>query len=287
MGSMTSNRYVHAKPGVAAQLIECLANSQTLAGVRRSIMGRLPFLKLSSDVTDVVYATWLVDAKRVQRLAPNKAVLWQEDGLTPLTILTYRHGHFGPQALGRFRKVFPSPLQSNWRLYLKQPLRDCPDVPTVVFLKNVLDSALYAVGSRVFSDALPSHWAAMALDTAASALTVDIDPGQGSAPALRLELTPGAGKVLPVPFTPLAQSWEDFVQRIAPQDAAVVDLPDIHRIALARIALPADLATVEPLVLRTCTCPWLMELGALPEAVCFKLPSVAFTALSERLIEAV
>lgn len=78
-------------------------------------MARLPFLTLHSDVRDVVYVSWLVDAAAAQKLVPAGVTLWQRDGKTPFTVLTYRHGHFGPALPGPLRKLLPSPLQSNWR----------------------------------------------------------------------------------------------------------------------------------------------------------------------------
>ncbi len=56
------NRYAHPVPGLAARLFEALANSTALAGLRRATAGRLPFTVLASDVVNVVYATWLMDA---------------------------------------------------------------------------------------------------------------------------------------------------------------------------------------------------------------------------------
>ncbi|MDN7424735.1 hypothetical protein [Burkholderia sp. AU45388] len=60
---------------------------------------------------------------------------------------------------GRLRRVFPSPLQSNWRLYVDTLPDGAPAERTVLFVKNVFDHPLYALGSRLFSDALPSHLA--------------------------------------------------------------------------------------------------------------------------------
>ena len=150
-------------------------------------MARLPFLTLHSDVRDVVYVSWLVDAAAAQQLVPAGVTLWQRDGKTPFTVLTYRHGHFGPALPGPLRKLLPSPLQSNWRLYLDHTPPGAPAVPCVYFLKNIMDSLPHALGTRLFSDILPTHLAAgMTLEVGATQAHCGIASGTGSAPALNV-----------------------------------------------------------------------------------------------------
>lgn len=289
------NRYAHPTPGVAARLFESLANSTALAALRRATAGRLPFAVLASDVVNVVYATWLVDAARAAPWMPPGGELWAHDGLTPFTILTYRHGHFGPSLAGPLRALFPSPLQSNWRFYLRAPLAGMPKGATVVFVKNVLDSPLYALGTRVFSDALPSHLArAFALSVEPAAFSIGIEPGAGSAPrfAARFERggAPSLGRdseaSLPEAFAPFAPTWTDAVATLSSQDAAVALVPSIGRVAMATIDLPVDVARVEPLRLApgSLDCPLLDTLGARGEPLCYHLPAVRFRALSEKLL---
>lgn len=57
-------------------------------------------------------------ARNLASVVPPGVSLIQKGGHTLLTVLTYRHGHFGPAFLGPLRKLLPSPLQSNWRVYL-------------------------------------------------------------------------------------------------------------------------------------------------------------------------
>jgi hypothetical protein len=155
-----ANAYKHPQRGRFGRAVESLANSTTLARMRHAVASRLPFLRLESEVTDVVYLTWLVPLGACDAFLPQGVRLWQKNGLTPFTVLTYRHGHFGPSALGGLRKLFPSPLQSNWRLYLEQAPAGAPPGRTVLFLKNVMNSLVYSLGTRLFSDALPTHLAA-------------------------------------------------------------------------------------------------------------------------------
>lgn len=128
---MHDNRYRHPHPGRFGRLLNRLANSARLAELRQGVMARLPFLTLASEVRDVIYVSWLVDAGAAQALLPAGVALWQRNGKTPLTVLTYRHGHFGPAMLERLRRLLPSPLQSNWRLYLAHTPPGAPDVACV------------------------------------------------------------------------------------------------------------------------------------------------------------
>ena len=284
---MTDQRYVHPRAGRCGALIERIANCATLARVRRTLTRSLPFPVLVSDVVDVVYATWLVDAERAQRFVPERAMLWVRDKRTPLTVLTYRHGHFGPEFAGPLRRLFPSPLQSNWRLYLEQPLPRAPNVPTVVFVTNVIDNGLYALGTRVFSDSLPSHLSArLRLEIAERSIAVEIHPGAGSAPRLAMTLARNDSPLLPTSFDAFGTTWAGLVARLALQDAAVVPRDDLSAVALGTIRLPIDLDSVEPLALASSTleCPLLDELGGTPDAVCFRVPKVRFEVLSDRLL---
>lgn len=245
----------------------------------------LPVPALISDVREVVYLSWWVDVRHAPPPPPGHR-LFVHDGRTPYTILTYRHGHFGPALAGPLRGLFPSPLQSNWRWYV------VPDdaaagsaTPRVLFDRNVIDSVAHAVGARLWSDAMQPHLAARfwhAVD-ADGGHTV-IEPGQGSAPALQAQVRPAEG---------LAAAWAagaftDAAQAmtfLACQEAAFAVAPD-GRLALTHIDLPITQAEVQPLRLEgAVTCPHLAAMGVdLADAFCFRVPQVPFRVVSERLL---
>jgi hypothetical protein len=104
---MPPSLYRHPRRSLAAPLLEWLVNAPRIATWRRRVLSRLPFLQLQSDVVDVVYLTWLVPVERVRSHVPDAVALWQRDGLTPFTILTYQHRHFGPARLGPFASCSP------------------------------------------------------------------------------------------------------------------------------------------------------------------------------------
>lgn len=321
-----SNIYVHPSAGWWGRLNNRILGCQLLAAIRRAVMLRLPFLKLISDVEDVVYLNWVVDLEPFAAAIPPGVVIASRDekGVQRciLTMLTYRHRHFGPAFLGPLRRLFPSPLQSNWRLYVRQlpQVAQGADIPreqvsngqtvegVVLFLKNVLSSWLFAAGSRLTSDALPSHLAQIfahdvtradsvsaAQDLAApgTRYVTRITSGIGSAPALASEVeaqqlprdTPHDEPILPSAFTRWFGSWREAVAALSLQHSAVTPVEGIDRIAQAGITLPIDVSQVRPLVVHSAVVPWLEARGCRPsEAWAFVVPRVKFEVLWEKLL---
>ncbi len=256
-----------------------------LTAARRALTRVLPVPALISEVREVVYLSWWVGVRHAPPPPPGHR-LFAHDGRTPYTILTYRHGHFGPALAGPLRGLFPSPLQSNWRWYVvPDDAAAGPATPRVLFDRNVIDSAMHAVGARLWSDAMQPHLAARfehAVD-ADGGHTV-IEPGQGSAPALQAQVRPAMGLAVAWAagaFTDAAQA----MRFLACQEAAFAVAPD-GRLALTHIDLPIALADVQPLQLEgLVACPHLAAMGVdLADAFCFRVPQVPFRVVSERLL---
>ncbi|MFT3978268.1 MAG: DUF2071 domain-containing protein [Sphingomonas bacterium] len=256
--------------------------------MRRRAFRALPFPILRSDVRDVIYATWLVPAERMRPILPEGVELVERGGLTPFTVLTYRHGHFGPLMLGPLRSLLPSPLQSNWRLYVSRIGGVPTDEATVLFIRNLFDSALYAAGTRLFSDALPSHLPArFAFDENGGRREILIDGGNGSAPSMRLSTADATDPDCPAGFAGWFGGIEPALRLICLQDAAISALPDDdRRIAHARIRLPVDLARVRWLAVRDYAPGALLRAFAgEAQPWCFRVPDVRFDVLGEHLID--
>lgn len=282
---LQDNTYRHPRAGWPGRLLAALANCTRFAAVRQAILSRLPFLPLHSDVRDVVYVSWLVDAQAAQQLLPAGVTLWQRDGKTPFTVLTYRHGHFGPALPGPLRRLLPSPLQSNWRLYLDHTPPGAPDVPCVYFLKNIMDSLPHALGTRLFSDILPTHLAdGMTLDVSATQARCSIAPGAGSAPALDIQAAFAASQALDADWQPLFGNWRDAVAFLACQDAAIAPVPRNGKLVFGEIHLPVDLDQVQALATAHADCGLLGQLPPVSPPFAFLVPKVPFKALSERLL---
>jgi len=280
---MTRGVYRHPRPGMAGRAFASLLNAASLARLRHAMLSRLPFPVMASDVSDVVYLSWLVDAGAARALLPPGLRLWERGGKTPLTVLTYRHGHFGPAWTGPLRRLFPSPLQSNWRLYLDDPLPPGAPPRTVYFLDNLMDSGLCVAATRLFSDVMQTHWPArFSHGRRDGRFETRIEPGQGSAPQLASVLAPAPAAALPAPFGEMFGSWDEAVAMLACQDAAVAWSARMQRLVLAQIDLPIALDEVQPLApLGAVACSLLEQVPALGEPLCFLVPRVPFRVLGE------
>lgn len=280
-------RYRHPVDSFPRGVISALVECSRWTAWRRWLALRMPMPILASDVTDVVYMNWWVDVGQLPAPPPGYRYC-ARGGRTPFTILTYRHGGFGPAALGPLRRLLPSPLQSNWRWYLQREDEPSDAMPTVLFARNVMDSLPHVIGARLLSDAMQPHLAAdfvHRLD--ADRIVTSIDPGQGSAPRMRAVLR----DVDPAPvdatwwtgrFGSREQAWEF----LACQKAALAIAPD-GRIALTRIDLPVNITHVRPLSVAAdgIECPLLGAMGGgAGQAFCFLLPRVPFRVVSERLL---
>lgn len=241
---------------------------------------------LASDVRDVVYLTWIVPVAAVREFVPQGIRIIERDGLTLFTVLTYRHGHFGPAFLGPLRRWFPSPLQGNWRLYVESIEGIGNTGRVVLFVRNVFDSLLYVLGSRLGSDALPSHLPARFIhECSGEGYRTQLESGRGSAPDLSSSTVRSRVRALPEGFERFFGAWEEAVSFLCHQEAAVVAVEDEGRVAHARISLPIDIATAESLESVATSCRGFLEqVGATGKPFCFAVPRIRFSVLSERLL---
>ncbi|WP_322085414.1 DUF2071 domain-containing protein [Burkholderia sp. BCC1999] len=281
------NTFVYPSAGIAGRLANRIVASGPLLRARRALLSRLPFLQLASDVENVVYCTWVVDVAAVAHLVPRGVTLASRDGRTLFTTLTYAHRHFGPRLAGPLRHMFPSPLQSNWRLYVDALPDGKPAERTVLFVKNVFDHPLYALGSRLFSDALPSHLARrFTHEVRDGRYDTLLASGGGSAPDFRCTAEASDDRTLPTAFAPFFSDWRAAVASLSLQHATIAHVADCDRLAHASIDLPIDIDAVRPLksVGPTGGGNFLARIGATGEPMCFVVPDVAFRVLSERLL---
>ncbi len=281
------NGFVYPTAGLLGKFINRLVACQLLLRFRRALFSRLPFLTLASDVKNVVYCTWVVAVSDVIHLVPPGVVLKQRNGSTLFTVLTYAHDHFGPKIAGPLRRIFPSPLQSNWRFYVEALPGDVPTEKTVLFVKNIFDNPLYAIGTRLFSDALPSHLAERFEHAALNEqFSTMIFAGAGSAPDFQCVAETTSERSLPQALAPFFDSWLSAVTFLCLQHGAISQVEHCARLAYAEIDLPVDIDAVEPLT--SLDQPergkFLRQIGATGRPFCFRVPSVPFSVLSERLL---
>lgn len=239
----------------------------------------LPFLTMRSDVEDVVFLSWLVPHERVERWLPAPLKLARFGGLTPVSILSYSHRHFGPAILGPFRRFLPSPKQSNWRLYLDP---DHGDTPAIYFVKTALGSAVHVAGARLMSNGLPAHLPEK-LDhwREGSRVCTQILPGDGSAPDLDAVVREREGRQLPSAFGEHFGSWEVAVSYLVEQGGARFTMPRYGEVLDSRIDIPIDVASVRPCEVECCDSSWLRDVVGEAVPFAFVVPKVAFRAFGD------
>jgi hypothetical protein len=283
---METNRFIYPRPGFLGATLNWLANSRALASARRAALSRLPYMKLESDVVDVVYLNWVIPTYLAMCAVPAGVRLIEKNGTTIVTVLTYRHGNFGPSFLGPLRKIFPSPLQSNWRLYLLECPAGTQVNRTVLFIKNIFNSAMHSVGSRAFSDVLPSHVAeSLKHEKHGSIYITRIEGGSGSAPGFSCITQVAGSKRLPAEFQRFFPSWEEAITQLSLQDSAICAVEGLDRMAQGGIDIPIDTGNIIPLEASEYVAgPYLTSLGAAGKPFCFAVPHVRFRALWERLV---
>lgn len=263
-----------------------LGNAERWRAWRRACLRPFPFPRMRSDVRDIVYANWAVPIAAMSGLVPGRIALLARDGWTPVTVLTYRHRHFGPAWAGPLRRFFPSPLQSNWRLYVSEIDGVAVARPTVLFLHNIFDSALYALATRLMSDSLPSHLAAAFRHHHRDGrYETRIDGGSGSAPSFDLVAHATADLGDPGELGRFAENPAALARLLCLQDAAVCPLGDGGALAEGEIDLPIDPGAIVPLdPVRYRPGALLRHIGCQDAPFCFAVPGVRFDVVSEHIL---
>ncbi len=193
----------------------------------RKVLDKLPVPQLYSQCKNIIYNNWVVPVENVEKFVPKELELdtFKTDGkeFTIFSVLSYKHGHFGPKFLGPLRNVCPSPIQSNWRLYLKS--KNTEEIrPAVYFVKSNISSLPYVVGSRLFSNGLPAHYpdgmshTVSAQPNAGVVRTVIRSRDGCSAPDYDSQSVTIEDKTLPEAFKARFEDWTSAVQYLIHQD---------------------------------------------------------------------
>ncbi len=237
-------RWRHPGSGALARLCDAFANSRLFG----ALLEPLPEVPMRSDITDVVYVNYLVPAEKAAALVPPGLELQRlgprgEHAL--FTFLTYQHGHFGFAFLGPLRRLFPSPVQTNWRIHVRDPETGQEGI---TFLTNAITNTPQALAARMLTEGMPMHVLRRGeVRHEGAALRVTLDPGGGSAPDAELLLRPCE---TPAMTGAWAECWPDFRAFLAycvPQDRAMSSQPLRRRVSRQEIALGIPLEACEPM----------------------------------------
>lgn len=287
------NNFIHPSNTLWGHCCNLLLRTKSFAALRRSLLARLPYLKLRSNTCNIVYLNWLVNLDAFEDLIPQGISLEEKNGRALFSILTYQHGHFGPSFLGPLRSIFPSPLQSNWRFYLSKDtqigyehLARAQKPGVVLFVKNILNSTSYTLGSRLFSDGLPAHLAQTFQHThSTNTYLTNICAGIGSAPELFVCCEKQENKELPPEFKAWFNDWDTALSYLCPQHSAIAYVPSIDRVAHAGIALPIKSGEAQALHVKQLKLPFLSRERANPsEPLAFVIPDVQLDVLWEHVL---
>ena len=267
-------RWRHPAPGIVPRLTDIFANSRLFG----ALLEPLPEAEMRSDITDVVYVNYLVPAERAAALVPRGLELQRlgPDGKYALfTFLTFRHGNFGFSFLGPLRKLMASPVQSNWRIHVSDPRSKHHGI---YFVTNAITRNTAALSARLLSEGMPMHVlrAGTITRTPQGELTVELDPGDGSAPDASMKLRPA--KADPELTGAWRECWDDyraFLAYCVPQDRAMSSQPLRKRVSRQEIELGIAVSACEPLE-GTVVSKAAQAIAGDAEPLCFRVPAVHF-----------
>lgn len=259
-------------PGSLAFAANLFANSR----LARSVGRRLPSATMASDITDAVYVNYLLPADRLEAFTRTPLTLQRlgpggRHGL--FTILTFRHGHFGPACFGRFRSLWPSPIQSNWRIHVENPATGTRGIQ---FLTTAITSTPHALATRLLADGVPMHVPRSAKHAPSQngVIRVAIEPGHGSAPDLRATFAPAAEPAMEGPWKDCFASWREMLAYCVPQDRAMTVARS--RVVRQEINLGIPLESCVPLT-GEIDSHAARAIAGDAKPLCFMVPSVKFS----------
>ncbi len=240
---------------------------------------------MASDITDVVYVNYLIAATDLAHLVPPQLTLQRlgPDGRYAMfTFLTYRHGHFGPEIVGPLRRLWPSPVQSNWRLYVEEPRTG---IRGVLFLSTAITNTPIALVTRLLAEGVPMHVPAAACveRDASGCLQMYLRPGPGSAPDCEAAFVAADTPALEEPWRMCFGDWFEMLAYCVPQDRALTATPGSDTVFRQEIELSIPMSECRPLR-GTVDSEAARELVHDATPLCFLVPQCSFRLLGAHVI---
>ena len=259
--------------GLVGAALAWIANSRVIS----AFIEPMPVPAMVSDIEDVLYVNYLVDAERLLPLVPEGLELQRlgPDGRYALfTWLTFRHGHFGFAFMGPLRRLMPSPVQTNWRIHVRDPRTG---VVGIHFVTNAIDRAPPALAARLTTEGMPMHVLreARLVRGADGAVDLTLDPGEGTAPDATCHLTPTQEHPWEGAWRDCWGDWRAFLDYCLPQERAMSTQPWRDRVTRHEIELGLDPARCVPLAGDVRSRRAASYVGD-AKALCFRVPAVRF-----------
>lgn len=239
-------RWSYPQAGLHSRLINYLATSRFVRG----LFEYAPALSMKSDIRDVIYVNYLVDADALAAHVPPPLELQRlgdAGRYAMFSFLIYRHGHFGPTIFGPLRRLWRSPIQSDWRAYVRDPISG---LEGVYFLTTAITATPYALAARLLSEGVAMHVPRDAdmKSLAGGGWEATLDPGTGSAPDVRLSLRPAENdQSLSTAWQTIFGTWEAVLAYCVPQNRALAVQPWYGRIVVQGIRLEIPFASCQRL----------------------------------------
>lgn len=271
-------KWRHHGSGISSRLFDVFANSRLFG----ALLEPLPEVEMPSDIRNVVYVSYLVPADVAETLVPEGLELQRlgPGGKYALfTFLTFEHGNFGFAFLGRLRKLMPSPVQSNWRIHVRNPKTKHEGI---TFLTNSISFAPQALAARMLTEGMPMHVLRRGVVERSEdgKVRVELDPGDGSAPDARIDLQPCDAPELTGPWK---ECWDDYRAFIAygvSQDRAMSSQPLRRRVSRQEIELGIPIEACEPLT-GTVVSKAATAIAGDQQPLCFRVAAVRFKFTAE------
>lgn len=234
----------HHNTSLLGKMLNTITNSRVL----RFAGGKLPFVTLASDIDNVIYINYLVPAERLERLVPwglELQKLGPHGEFALFTILTFRHGHFGPRFIGPLRMLMPSPIQSNWRVHVRDTHTDSMGI---YFIATIITNTFSALFARAVSDGVSMHvpQSGSLKVSEGGRVHIDLVKGNSSSPDLKAAVEPcDKDAELPEPWKTCFDTFPAFLAYCVPQDRAMYSQPWYNRIVRQEIFLGIPLDVCE------------------------------------------
>lgn len=271
-------RWRHHGSGLVSRLFDVFANSRLFG----ALLEPLPKAEMLSDIRNVVYVSYLVPAEACAKLVPPGLELQRlgpEGKYALFTFLTFQHGNFGFAFLGRLRRLLTSPVQSNWRVHVRDPKTKREGI---YFLTSAISSAPQALAARMLTEGLPMHVLRRGLVERSDdgKMRVELDPGDGSAPDAVIELQPCEAPELTGPWRECWKDYRAFLGYCVRQDRAMSSQPLRRRVSRQKIDLGISLDACEPMT-GTVVSKAAHAIAGDQAPLCFRVPAVHFRFVAE------
>ncbi len=276
-GRMAPWRHPSSNP--LARLFDFVASSRLLS----QWLEPLPIVAMVSDIEDVVYVNYLVPAERLMPYVPwglELQRLGPSGQYALFSFLTYRHGNFGFRFLGPLRKLMPSPVQTNWRIHVRDPRTKTHGI---YFVTSAIDSAAQALGARLFTEGMPMHVFArsfIARDPTTGRVVFELSPGKGTAPDGKASLLPCDPPKFEDEWAACFDGFQAFLEYTVPQNRAMSAQRWHRRVTRHEIELPISLHKCEPLGGSVTSVAAEAIVGS-AKPVCFRAAGLLFTFSEE------